>query len=87
MTVETRKYLCVDIETMADLAPVLSGIFALLVLSYFVYRDASARGSEYAIYWGIAMVFTNIIVPAGFLYYLYIRRRIPTSDRKRIEWG
>ena len=72
---------------MADLAPVLIGVFVLLVLSYFVYRDASARGSEYAIHWGIVMVFTNVIVPVGFLYYLFIRRRIPTSDRKRIERG
>lgn len=59
---------------MADFAPMLAGVFVLLILSYLVYRDASNRGSEYATYWGIAMFFTNIIVPVGFLYYLYVRR-------------
>lgn len=58
---------------MAGIEAVVTSVSLLLLLSYAVYRDSKRCGSDYAIWWGITMVVTNIFAPIGFVYYLYHR--------------
>ena len=61
------------IGNMAGVRAVAISASVLLILSYAVYRDSKRCGSDYAIWWGITMVFANIFGPIGFAYYLYHR--------------
>ena len=45
-------------------------------LAYWVYRDATRRGSEHATAWGVGMVLLGPASLLGLAYYLYARRHL-----------
>lgn len=56
-------------------------MLALVVLpyvgiAYWVYRDATRRGSEHATAWGVGMVLLGPASLLGLAYYLYARRHL-----------
>lgn len=59
------------------LVPTLA-LFVLpyLGIAYWVYRDASRRGSERATTWGVGMVLLGPATPLGLAFYLLARRNL-----------
>ncbi len=67
----------IDLPWSLPLTLVIYGI--VVAAAVWIYRDARARGSRYAIVWGIAtLVFT--IVPV--LLYMYLHREAGPAHRE-----